>query len=158
MKRNNFLLLIACIFGSSVLGQSHQSGIGEYPIDTTAGFKPCGVPPFGHYHFLPYNGDVRAIHLLVKQQYKNIKTDQSGYITIRGFLNCKNQMKIIKTLCVDMNYQPCLFDVDITNQLELITKQLANWQAQTYDSGEIAEGYVSVIYKIKKGGVEHVIW
>ena len=158
MKRNLFFLFIACICGSVALGQSSQLGIGEYPIDTSGTFKPCGVPPFAHYHFLPYKGDVRAIHQVVKQQYVAIKTDQSGYITIRGFVNCKNQMKIIKTLCVDMNYQPCLFDVTITNQLEQITQQLPDWQVHTYDNGMIAEGYVSVIYKIKKGGVEHVIW
>lgn len=140
------------------MGQSSQLGIGEYPIDTTGGFKPCGVPPFGHYHFLPYKGDVRAIHMVTKKQYIDVKTDQSGYVTIRGFLNCKNQMKIIKTLCVDLNYQPCLFDSNITNQLEQITQQLPDWQVHTYDNGVIAEGYVSVIYKIKKGGVEHVIW
>jgi hypothetical protein len=158
MKNIILSLLLAVIWSTGAVAQLPQWGIGEYPADTSAQFRLCTPPPHTHYHFLPYGGGARAIHAYVKQRYQLVNTDQSGYLTVRGFLNCRNQLGSLRLLAVDTQYKPCTFDPNITQQLLTLTQQLTGWEVSHYQDGNVAEGYVSVVYKIKKGAVEYVVW
>lgn len=107
---------------------------------------------------MPYEGGPKAIHQYIKQHYKPVASQQSGYLTVRGFLTCHNKLIGLKHQAVDNQYQACEFDEAITTQLLNLTQQLAHWQVSHYKDDSVAEGYVSVIYKIKKGAVEYVVW
>ncbi|MFN8357432.1 MAG: hypothetical protein U0Y10_23445 [Spirosomataceae bacterium] len=153
------VLFALLLYASGADAQQASLGIGEYLPEPSDEFELCTKPPYTHYHFLPYEGGVRAVHDFVRSRYVPVTTDQSGYLTVRCLLNCQNQVGAFRTLSVNTDYQACTFDPQIVNQLMALSKQLPHWKAQNYyNTDKVAEGYVTIIYKIKKGAIEYVLW
>lgn len=119
-------------------------------------FAPQQYRAFEGWHEM-YEGDKSALRQQILSRYQPYeKKGQSGYYTTRFLVNCQGTAGLYRTESMGLDYQPISFHTKITNQIDVIIKELDGWQVFNYE-GRDYDYYAYIIIKLKDGQIERIL-
>ncbi|MBV6646388.1 MAG: hypothetical protein KI790_13115 [Cyclobacteriaceae bacterium] len=105
---------------------------------------------------LQYEGEKRAILEKFENEYRPVKSGESGLVRIRFIVNCKGETDRFRIIAMDNEYKEKEFDSRITNQLLHLTKQLNGWRILP-NIQEARDYYQYLIFKIENGNIVEIL-
>jgi hypothetical protein len=140
-----FAIALLLLFISGCVTSQNPDHVGDIIFDARldkSDFDLCGSSTihqyFNNHGGFEYIGEKRAIETRFMDTYHApVIAGQSGMIRIRFVVNCKGQTDRFRLLMSDPDYQPFLFDTQITDQLLGITRSLTGWKPKQIDEQPI---------------------
>ena len=153
---------ISC--SKDVTSSKYLRWVGDSEFDSTIDseeFKLCQgeknvLQYFNFSDGLVYEGEKRALDKYFYDNYRPIENNQSGWIRVRFIVNCKGKTGRFRLIASDENYQPTIFDPQITDQLLALTKELDGWIIQSQNNIE-RDYYQYLVFKMKAGKIEEIM-
>lgn len=91
------------------------------------------------------------------QKYDNsCVTNETGYITIRFIVNRKGETGRFRIQEMNMLYKPKKFDKSISNQILILTKQIAGWEVGEIN-GKKYDYCQYLTFKIENGLIKEIL-
>jgi hypothetical protein len=132
---------------------------GRYLIDSLEFAKLCKPEYRPEYYQLSAKNTKSSYQILAEWKSvfkKPADFKQSGFLTIKFIVNCRQELCCFHTYQMDENYQPMNFDEGVKTQLIAFIKNLNGWKSATLESGESTNYRYYLNFVIKNGEFKRV--
>ena len=153
------LLFHICLMNAQAVVRTDSLGAGQAYISESDTFKTCENQPVHQYYHQDkrYGDEMCFVKKYIKDHYKPIEINESGFLTVRFIVNCEGKIGNFIVYQVDEKLNPCQFSKTIIDQLMKLTQELQNWSPMTLADGRVVNYRAFLTFKIKNGYVERMV-
>ena len=159
----NILLLISFLLASILVSwvyyqKTHRIGDIEFEQDLdNSKFMVCYKDIILQYYSIGtnYKGGKKAINKELSKLLKSLKFNETGLITFRFIVNCKNQIGIFRVKTINSNLKENNFKSENIKLIQESIKRLNGWQAGKVGDEKLDSYYV-LNFKIQDGSITDI--
>lgn len=140
----------------------HIHRVGHIPVPDSLANNGALISDFyiGAYHTHSsaspkiYYGSKYQFRKRILEKFNSSNFTESGYLTLRFFINPKSEVFLYEIIEMDLNLQPTDLNDELVNELKILSFSPINWNPYLDDNYNY---YMHLTYRIDNGKVTEII-